>query len=64
MPTIHRAYLGVAAVTAPLPFFLEDPQRYWWLSLLIGLGLALIGDDIIYHVSNGRVCLLCKWIPE
>jgi len=63
MPTIYRAYIGQAAVTGALVFFLEDPKKYWWLSLVIGLGLALIIDDMVYYMSDGKYCLLCKIIP-
>lgn len=62
MPTIHRAYLGTAAATASLPFFLEDPVKYKWLALVIGLGLFVTLDDILYHL--GLPCFLCKIIPE
>jgi hypothetical protein len=62
MPTIHRSVLGSAAVTASLPFFLDDPKRYWFLALVIGGGLALVFDDMLYYLSDGKYCLLCNLI--
>lgn len=64
MPTVHHAYLGTAAATTSLPFFLENPQRYWWLALIIGAGLFMIADDVLYHVTNGQICFLCRIFPE
>lgn len=64
MPTIHRAYLGAAAATGSLPFYLEDPKRYWWLAILIALGAVLIVDDVLYHATDGKYCVICKIIPE
>jgi len=62
VPSIERAYLGVAATAGPLPFFLEDPKRYWWLAIIIGLGSWLVIDDLLYHL--GLPCILCKVLPE
>ncbi|OYD16928.1 hypothetical protein CH330_01280 [candidate division WOR-3 bacterium JGI_Cruoil_03_51_56] len=63
MPTIHRSYLGQAAIASSLFFFLEDPKKYWWLGILIGAGVILIVDDLIYFMSDGKYCLLCSVIP-
>lgn len=64
MPTIHRSVLGSAATTASLPFFLEDPKKYWWLAIVIGLGSLLVIDDVLYHITDGRICFLCKILSE
>jgi len=58
----HTAYLGVAASAASLPFFLEDPKRFWWLAIIIGLGSWLVVDDVLYHL--GLPCIICKVLPE
>ena len=63
MPTVPRSLLGSAAIVAAIPFFLEDPKKYWWLSLIIGTGIILVVDDLVYYLSDGKYCLLCKMIP-
>lgn len=58
MPTIHRSVLGSAALTASLPFFLEDPKRFWWLALVIGAGVILVVDDTLFHLTNGKITII------
>lgn len=55
---VNRSVLGAAATTVSLPFFLEDPKNYWWLGLVIFGGVALIIDDVIYHLSEQKIVII------
>jgi hypothetical protein len=55
---VNRSVFGAAATTVSLPIFLEDPKTYWWLSLVIFGGVALILDDVIYTLSNHEIIII------
>jgi len=55
---ISRATFAAAATVFSLQFFLSDPKKYWWLSLIIFGGTALIVDEVIYNLTEGNLALI------
>lgn len=62
MANAEIAYLGAVA-TVLLPYFVVNPKERWPLGLVIIAGAAVVIDDVLKNLTDGKYCVLCKIFP-